>query len=231
MLEELKEIVCNANLELVRRGVVIYTWGNVSAADRDKNVMVIKPSGVPYDNMKPEDMVVVDLATGEKVEGKWKPSSDTATHRILYNEFKEMGGIVHTHSINAVAFAQAGMDIPAVGTTHADYFYGPVPCTRPLTEKEVNEAYEENTGKVIIETIKERGYDPMAIPAILCENHGPFAWGKDADSAVYHAVVLECVAEMTMKSLILNPQTAMPQYILDKHYSRKHGPNAYYGQK
>ncbi|MEE3487210.1 MAG: L-ribulose-5-phosphate 4-epimerase [Bulleidia sp.] len=231
MLEELKKIVCNANLELVRRGVVIYTWGNVSAVDRDKNVLVIKPSGVPYDNMKPEDMVVVDLATGEKVEGKWKPSSDTATHRILYNEFKEMGGIVHTHSINAVAFAQAGMDIPAVGTTHADYFYGPVPCTRPLTEKEVNEAYEENTGKVIIETIKERGYDPMAIPAILCENHGPFAWGKDADSAVYHAVVLECVAEMTMKSLILNPQTAMPQYILDKHYSRKHGPNAYYGQK
>lgn len=231
MLEELKKIVCNANLELVRRGVVIYTWGNVSAVDRDKNVLVIKPSGVPYDNMKPEDMVIVDLATGEKVEGKWKPSSDTATHRILYNEFKEMGGIVHTHSINAVAFAQAGMDIPAVGTTHADYFYGPVPCTRPLTEKEVNEAYEENTGKVIIETIKERGYDPMAIPAILCENHGPFAWGKDADSAVYHAVVLECVAEMTMKSLILNPQTAMPQYILDKHYSRKHGPNAYYGQK
>lgn len=231
MLEELKEIVCNANLELNRRGVVLYTWGNVSAVDRDKNVFIIKPSGISYDVMKPEDMVVVDLTTGEKVEGKWNPSSDTPTHWVLYNEFKDMGGIVHTHSVNAVAFAQAGMDIPALGTTHADYFYGPVPCTRALTKEEVEEAYEINTGKVIIETIRERGYDPMAIPAILCENHGPFAWGKDADQAVYHSVVLEEVASMTLKTLLLNPQASMPQYILDKHYSRKHGPNAYYGQK
>ncbi len=230
MLEKLKQDVCAANLELVARGVVIYTWGNVSGIDREKGLVVIKPSGVEYDNMKPEDMVVVDLATGKTVEGQYKPSSDTATHLELYRRYPKIAGIVHTHSTNAVAFAQAGLPIPALGTTHADYFYGPIPCARGLTQEEVEEAYEVNTGKVIIETIEELGIDPMAVPGIVVRNHGPFAWGKSPADAVYHSVVMEEVANMAIKTLTLNPQASLPQFILDKHYYRKHGPNAYYGQ-
>lgn len=231
MLEELKKAVCEANLDLVNKGVVIYTWGNVSGISDDRKYMVIKPSGVDYDGMSPEDMVVVDIATGESVEGKWKPSSDTKTHLELYRKYQEIKGIVHTHSVNAVAFAQAGMAIPALGTTHADYFYGNIPCTRELTKQEVMENYETNTGKVIIETVDSGGYDPMAIPGIVVKNHGPFAWGKSPANAVYNAVVMEKVAEMDLKTLQLNPNSVMAQYVLDKHYMRKHGPNAYYGQK
>ncbi len=231
MLEQLKAEVCAANLDLVSKGVVIYTWGNVSGIDREKGLVVIKPSGVDYDNMQPEDMVVVDLYTGEVVEGKWRPSSDTPTHLELYKAFPDMGGITHTHSINAVSFAQAGLDIPALGTTHADYFWGDIPCTRELTEAEVKEAYEANTGAVIIETVKERGYDVMAIPGIVVKNHGPFTWGKDAAGSVYNAVVMENVAHMAIKTLMLNRESSIAQYVLDKHYERKHGKNAYYGQK
>ena len=231
MLEELKAEVCRANLELQARGVVIYTWGNVSGIDRGQGLVVIKPSGVDYDGMKPEDMVVVDLESGRTAEGKWKPSSDTATHLELYRRFPALGGITHTHSVHAVAFAQAGRDIPALGTTHADYFYGAVPCTRELTRAEVEQDYELNTGRVIAETILARGIDPLAVPGIVVKNHGPFTWGTDAAASVYHAVVLEKVAEMTMKTLLLNPDAEMNRYILDKHYQRKHGPNAYYGQK
>lgn len=230
MLENLKKQVCVANLELVRRGVVIYTWGNVSGIDREKGLVVIKPSGVDYDGMKPEDMVVVDLATGETVEGQYKPSSDTPTHLELYRVFPSIGGITHTHSVNAVAFAQAGVDIPALGTTHADYFYGPIPCTRELSKAEVENAYELNTGRVIVEMLKDRSIDPMAVPGIVVKNHGPFAWGKDAATSVYHSVVMDVVAEMNIKTLMLNPEAAMKQYILDKHYKRKHGSDAYYGQ-
>ena len=231
MLDRLKQQVCEANLELVARGVVIYTWGNVSGIDREKGLMVIKPSGVDYKGMTPDDMVVVNLATGESVEGKWKPSSDTATHLELYRRYEQISGVVHTHSVNAVAFAQAGMAIPAFGTTHADYFYGDIPCTRELTEKEVIEAYEKNTGKVIIETIEGLQIDPMSVPGIVVKNHGPFAWGISPANAVYNAVVMEKVAEMDLKTLILNPQPTMAQYILDKHYFRKHGEGAYYGQR
>lgn len=231
MLEAMKERVCKANLDLVDKGVVIYTWGNVSEIDRESGLVVIKPSGVDYDGMSPEDMVVVSLADGKVVEGKWKPSSDTETHLALYRAFPTIGGITHTHSVNAVAYAQAGMDIPALGTTHADYFYGPIPCSRELTQQEVEEAYEANTGKVIIETLNERNIDPLAVPGIVVRNHGPFSWGKDAAASVYHAVVMEKVAEMDLKTCLLNPNAEMPQYILDKHYLRKHGPNAYYGQK
>lgn len=231
MLEELKKQVCEANLELNRRGIVIYTWGNVSGIDRETGLMVIKPSGLGYDTMNPEDMVVVDLANGKTVEGKWNPSSDTKTHLEIYRAFPEIGGIAHTHSINAVAFAQAGLDIPALGTTHADYFYGAIPCTRELTQEEVEEAYELNTGKVIVDCIQQRGIDPVAVPGVVVNNHGPFSWGKDAAVAVYHAVVMDVVAEMNLKTLLLNPDASMQQYVLDKHYMRKHGPNAYYGQK
>ena len=230
MLEVLKEQVCDANLELVRRGVVIYTWGNVSGIDKNRGLVVIKPSGVDYNEMKPKDMVVVDMETGEIVEGSYKPSSDTPTHLELYRAFPSIGGITHTHSINAVAFAQAGIDIPALGTTHADYFYGVIPCTKELTQAEVEVAYEVNTGRVIVETLKERNIDPMAVPGIVVKNHGPFSWGKDAAASVYHAVVMEVVAEMNLKTLMLNPEATMKQYVLDKHYLRKHGPNAYYGQ-
>ena len=230
MLEELKEKVWKANLKLPEYGLVLFTWGNVSGFDRESGLFVIKPSGVEYDVMKPEDMVVVDLVSGERVNGKWKPSSDTQTHLELYRAFPEIGGITHTHSINAVAFAQAGKDIPALGTTHADYFFGPIPCTRELTEQEVKEAYELNTGKVIVECIRERKIDPMAVPGVVVKNHGPFSWGKDAAASVYHAVVMETVAEMDLKTLILNPEASIAQYVLDKHYMRKHGPNAYYGQ-
>ena len=231
MLEELKKQVCDANLELVRRGVVIYTWGNVSGIDREKGLVVIKPSGVDYAGMTPDDMVVVELSTGKTAEGKWKPSSDTPTHLELYRRFEKIGGLTHTHSVNAVSFAQAGTDIPALGTTHADYFWGAVPCTRELTEKEVKDAYEVNTGKVIIETVENRGYDPMAVPGIIVKNHGPFTWGKNAAESVYNAVVLETVADMAFKSLMLNRDSSIKQYVLDKHYERKHGANAYYGQR
>ena len=229
MLEELKHQVCAANLELAARGVVIYTWGNVSGIDRETGLVVIKPSGVPYEGMKPDDMVVVDL-DGHVVEGHLRPSSDTPTHLALYKAFPEIGGVVHTHSTHAVAFAQAGREIPALGTTHADYFYGPVPISRALTEAEVAEDYEGNTGKVIIETVKAKGKKPLAVPAVLVKNHGPFTWGKTPEEAVYHAVVLEEVAEMALKTLLLNPKASMDSYILDKHYQRKHGPKAYYGQ-
>ncbi|MGX8680098.1 MAG: L-ribulose-5-phosphate 4-epimerase [bacterium] len=230
MLEQLKKDVCQANLDLVDKGVVIYTWGNVSGIDRDRGLMVIKPSGVDYAHMRPEDMVVVDVTTGETVEGGWKPSSDTKTHLELYRAFPNIRGITHTHSTHAVAFAQAGMAIPALGTTHADYFYGDIPCTRELTKNEVEEAYETNTGKVIIEHIKQAGYDPMAIPGFVVKNHGPFSWGSSPAQSVYHAVVMEKIAEMDILTLTLNPHAEMKQYVLDKHYSRKHGPHAYYGQ-
>ena len=230
MLEELKQAVCEANLELNRRGVVIYTWGNVSGIDRASGIMAIKPSGVSYDNMQPEDMVLVNVGTGEKVEGKWNPSSDTKTHLALYRAYPTLGGITHTHSTHAVAFAQAGRDIPALGTTHADYFYGDIPCTRELTKQEVEEDYELNTGNVIIETLNSRKIEPLSCPGIVVKNHGPFTWGKDAAASVYHAVVMEQVAEMALKTLLLNPDAAIAQYVLDKHYFRKHGPNAYYGQ-
>ena len=230
MLEQLKQEVCEANLELHKRGIVIYTWGNVSGIDRASGNMVIKPSGVAYENMTAEDMVVVNVQTGETVEGKWKPSSDTATHLELYRAFPEIGGITHTHSVNTVAFAQAGLAVPALGTTHADYFYSDVPCTRELTEQEVKEAYEINTSKVIVETLSSYDTDIMAVPAILVKSHGPFTWGKNAADSVYHAVVLETVAEMAMKTMQLNPQSELKQYVLDKHYFRKHGKDAYYGQ-
>lgn len=231
MLEELKKIVCDANLELVARGVVIYTWGNVSGISKDRKYMVIKPSGIKYDVMHPEDMVVVSVKSGKRVEGRWNPSSDTKTHLELYRKYFQINGIVHTHSTNAVAFAQAGIDIPALGTTHADYFYGDIPCTRELTKEEVETDYELNTGKVIVETIENRNINPLDVPGIVVKNHGPFAWGDSPDNAVYNAVVMEKVAEMDLKTLSLNPKAKMQDYILDKHYKRKHGVNAYYGQK
>ena len=228
MLEELKKIVYEANMELVRKNLVIYTWGNVSGIDRVKNLVVIKPSGVEYDEMSPDDMVVIDLE-GNVVEGNYNPSSDTATHLVLYNTYDHIMGIVHTHAPWTVTFAQAGKPIPALGTTHADYFYGPIPCTRPLTKEEIEGAYEEETGNVIVETIGLN--DPMAIPSIVVHSHGPFSWGTSPDNAVYNAVVMEKVAEMAYHTLILNPLIpSMPQDLLDKHYLRKHGENAYYGQ-
>lgn len=231
MLEKLKEQVYLANMELPKRGLVTYTWGNVSGIDREKGLFVIKPSGVDYDLLKPDDMVVMDLQ-GNKVEGELNPSSDTKTHLVLYNAFPSIGGIVHTHSPYAVAWAQAGEDLPCYGTTHADYFYGSVPCARHLTQAELDEDYERNTGITIVETFKERGIDPKAVPAVLCYSHGPFTWGKDADQAVYHSVVLEECAKMGIFTRVLNPHAApAPQRMLDKHYLRKHGPNAYYGQK
>ena len=231
MLEELKKIVCAANLELPKYGLVTFTWGNVSGVDRERGLMVIKPSGVEYDTMTPEDLVVVSLATGERVEGKWKPSSDTATHVALYNAFPEIGGIVHTHSRWATTFAQAGMNIPAMGTTHADYFYGAIPCTRPMTPEEIRGAYEKETGNVIIETFKTNGIDAMSIPAVNVYSHGPFAWGADPMNAVYNAVVMEEVAFMAWNAMMIDPgQGAIQQELLDKHYLRKHGKNAYYGQ-
>lgn len=231
MLETLKEQVCKANLELVAKGVVIYTWGNVSGISDDRKYVVIKPSGVDYDVMTPEDMVVVSVETGEVVEGKWRPSSDTPTHLALYRHYSKIGGVTHTHSTCATAYAQAGVAIPALGTTHADYFYGNVPCTRDLTEKEVVEAYEENTGKVIAETMDASKCDPMAIPGCLVKGHGPFTWGKDAAQSVYHAVVLEEVAKMAVITMQINSNAGLLPYVQDKHYSRKHGPSAYYGQK
>lgn len=228
MLEGLKEQVCQANLDLVKYQLVIFTWGNVSGIDREKGLVVIKPSGVPYDGMNAGDMVVIDL-DGHVVEGKYKPSSDTATHLELYRNFKHIGGIVHTHSEWATSWAQAGMSIPAIGTTHADYFYGAIPCTRKMTDEEINGDYELETGRVIVECF--RNLDPDHIPGVLVCNHAPFSWGTDAHDAVHHAVVLEEVAKMTFRSLHLNPGAEMSQSLLDKHFLRKHGKDAYYGQK
>ena len=231
MLEQLKQQVYEANMELPRRGLVTYTWGNVSGIDRQSGLFVIKPSGVEYDELRPEDLVVLDL-NGNKVEGKLNPSSDTKTHIELYKAFPELGGIVHTHSTHAVAWAQAGRDIPCFGTTHADYFYGPVPCARALTQEEIDEDYEKNTGKVIIEAFRGRNIQPLHVPGVVCSSHGPFTWGKDAAQAVYHAVVLEEVAKMALLTLQIDPNAApAPQRIQDKHFLRKHGPNAYYGQQ
>ena len=231
MLEDVKQRVYDANMALPEHGLIKFTWGNVSEIDRESGLFVIKPSGVPYDELKPEDMVVVDL-DGKIVEGDLNPSSDTETHRILYKEFPEMGGIVHTHSPWAVSFAQAGIDLPAAGTTHADTFYGDVPVARQMTDEEINGEYELETGNVIIETFKKRGIDPMAVPAVLAQDHGPFTWGESADKAVYNAVVLEESAKMAYHTIMLNPHSIhVSQTLLDKHYLRKHGANAYYGQK
>lgn len=231
MLEALKEQVCRANLLLPKYNLVTFTWGNVSGVDREQGLMVIKPSGVDYDGMAPEDMVVVSLETGKRVEGKWKPSSDTDTHVALYNAFPGLGGVVHTHSRWATSFAQAGRGIPAYGTTQGDYFYGEIPCTRRMTPEEIAGKYELETGNVIIETYRERGIDPEQVPAALVHSHGPFAWGTDPENAVHNAVVLEECAFMALHALMLEPQLPpMQQELLDKHYLRKHGANAYYGQ-
>jgi L-ribulose-5-phosphate 4-epimerase len=228
MLEELKENVFKANMDLPKYGLVTFTWGNVSAIDRKSGLVVIKPSGIAYEIMNASDMVVVDLY-GKLIEGKLNPSSDTATHLELYKAFKGIGGIVHTHSSYATSWAQSGRSIPCYGTTHADYFYGEIPCARSLSKDEIDEAYEKNTGKVIIETFE--GKNPLEVPGVLCTNHGPFAFGKDADKAVYNAVVIEEVAKMALFTESLNPNVKpAPQRILDKHYLRKHGANAYYGQ-
>lgn len=228
MLEQLKEQVYRANMQLPEYGLVTFTWGNVSGIDREKGLFVIKPSGVKYEDLKPEDMVVMDL-NGNKVEGEMNPSTDTDTHLELYKAFPEVGGVVHTHSTYAVAWAQAGKDIPCYGTTHADYFYGDIPCARNLTPEEIEEAYEKYTGTAIIEAFKDR--NPMYVPGVICKNHGPFSWGKDCFEAVYHAVVLEKVAEMAILTRQVDPGVdRAPQTIQDKHFMRKHGPNAYYGQ-
>lgn len=230
MLEELKKQVCKANLELPRYGLVTFTWGNVSGIDRETGLVVIKPSGVTYEGMKPEDMVVVDLNTGERVEGKWNPSSDTDTHLALYRAFPNIGGIVHTHSHWATTFAQAGMPVPALGTTHGDYFYGEIPCTRKMTPEEISGNYELETGNVIVETFRWRSAND--IPGVLVHSHGPFCWGTDPENAVHNGVVLEEVASMAFHTMQLNPGIRpMQQELLDKHYLRKHGENAYYGQK
>ena len=237
MLEALKEKVFKANLDLVKHNLVIFTWGNVSAIDREKGLVVIKPSGVSYDDMKSTDMVVVDLATGKVVEGDLNPSSDTPTHLVLYRNFPDIGGVVHTHSTYATAWAQAGRDIPNIGTTHADYFHENIPCTRNMKKSEVFGEYEKETGNVIVERFKEM--NPNDTPAVLVRNHGPFTWGTDADNAVHNAVVLEEVAKMAFISSTLHLNTldivdhvpSMNKLLIEKHYSRKHGPNAFYGQK
>jgi L-ribulose-5-phosphate 4-epimerase len=230
VLDKLKEEVFQANVDLPKHGLVKYTWGNVSAIDRDSGLFVIKPSGVTYEKMTAKDMVVVDL-DGRVVEGELNPSSDTLTHAVLYKHYSQIGGIAHTHSTWATIWAQAGLDVQAMGTTHADTFYGPVPCARFLTEKEVNDGYEVETGKVIIETFEERGLDVLAVPGILLQGHGPFTWGKDAKTAVMNSVVLDEVSKMNFFTQKLNGLAEeLPQRILDKHYLRKHGQNAYYGQ-
>ena len=228
MLEELKDKVCRANIDLVRHGMVIFTWGNVSGIDRERGLVVIKPSGVDYDVMTADDMVVVDLATGERVEGSMKPSSDTPTHLELYRAFPEIGGVVHTHSTYATAWSQAGLDIPNIGTTHADYFYKAIPCTPDMTEAEVTGDYELETGRVIVRRFD--GLNPMHTPGVLVKNHGPFAWGKTPHDAVHNAVVMEQVAKMAYVAYQVNPALTMNQHLIEKHFSRKHGPNAYYGQ-
>lgn len=228
MLEKLKEQVLQANLDLVKYGLVVFTWGNVSGIDRERDLVVIKPSGLAYDKMKAKDMVVLNLY-GQVVEGDLKPSSDAATHLVLYRQFQNIGGVVHTHSEWATSWAQAGRGIPAIGTTHADYFYGEIPCTRKMTKEEIEGDYELETGRVIVERFRE--LNPDQVPGVLVNNHGPFAWGTDADNAVHNAVVMEEVAKMTFRSLMLNPEVQMDQELLDKHFLRKHGKNAYYGQK
>ena len=229
MLEELKKKVYEANMLLPKYGLVVFTWGNVSGIDREKNLMVIKPSGVDYDKLSPDNMVVVDVETGKVVEGNYKPSSDTATHLVLYRNFKDIGGIVHTHSKWAVSYAQAGLPIRAEGTTHADYFYGDIPCTRKMTKDEIEGEYEEETGNVIVETFKD--LDPNDIPGVLVHSHGPFVWGKDPFNAVHNSVVMETVAEMNFHAEMLNGSLdRMQEELLDRHYLRKHGKNAYYGQ-
>lgn len=231
MLEHLKQQVLEANLELPRRGLVTYTWGNVSARDGENGLVIIKPSGLEYDAMRAEDMVVVDL-DGKIVEGMLRPSSDLLTHLELYKRYPAIGGVVHTHSTQATAWAQAGRSIPFYGTTHADYFRGPIPCTRDMRAEEVEEAYELNTGKVIVETLDGLGLDPIEMPAVLCKNHGVFTWGRDAIGAVHNAVVLEELAKMALLTEQLNSQVQpAPDALLKKHYERKHGKNAYYGQK
>ncbi|HKM05319.1 MAG TPA: L-ribulose-5-phosphate 4-epimerase [Lachnospiraceae bacterium] len=230
MLEELKKVVYQANMELPKCGLVTFTWGNVSAIDRESGLFVIKPSGIKYELLKPEDMVVMNL-DGEKVEGKYNPSSDTPTHLELYKAFPKIGGVVHTHSSWATSWAQAGRSIPCYGTTHADYIYGEVPCLRVLSEDEIEEAYEKNTGRLIVNEFKKRQLDEEAVPAVLCKNHGPFTWGKDAFEAVHNSVVLEEVAKMAARGEMINPQMKpAPQVLQDKHYFRKHGSDAYYGQ-
>lgn len=231
MLEELKKKVYEANMKLPQYGLVTFTWGNVSEIDRETGCFAIKPSGVPYEDLKPEDMVIMDLE-GNKIEGRYNPSSDTPTHLELYKAFPEIGGIVHTHSSYATSWAQAGRDIPCYGTTHADYIYGEVPCLRCLTREEIDEAYEKNTGLLIVHEFKKREKDVKAVPAVLCKNHGPFTWGKDGNEAVHNAVVLEECAKMAFRTELINPQVKpAPQELQDKHYYRKHGANAYYGQK
>ena len=227
MLEELKEKVCRANLELVRHGLVVFTWGNASAIDRESRLVVIKPSGVSYDVMKPSDMVVINL-DGKVVEGSLKPSSDTPTHIVLYKAFPEIGGVVHTHSTYATAWAQAGKDIPNIGTTHADYFHDAIPCTADMTAKEIAGDYEKETGNVIVRRFERM--NPVHTPGVLVKNHGPFTWGKDAAEAVHNAVVLEQVAKMAFISFTINPDLNMNPFLIEKHFSRKHGPKAYYGQ-
>ena len=230
MLEELKRQVYEANMLLPAYSLVTFTWGNVSGIDHESGLFVIKPSGVEYDKLTPDDMVVVDLS-GNKVEGRYNPSSDTPTHMVLYNRFPEIGGCVHTHSSWATSWAQAGRGIPCYGTTHADYFYGEIPCVRHLTSKEIEEAYEENAGHVIVEGFAERGLDYQAVPGVLCKSHGVFTWGKDAHEAVHNAVVVEECAKMAARTELLNPHVLpAPQAMQDKHYYRKHGANAYYGQ-
>lgn len=228
MLEDLKKEVYKANIDLVKHGLVIFTWGNVSGIDRGRGLVVIKPSGVDYDVMTPEDMVVVDLQ-GNVVEGNLKPSSDTPTHLAIYRAWPEVGGVVHTHSTFATAWAQAGRDIPNIGTTHADYFHEAIPCTADMTEEEVKGAYELETGNVIIKRFE--GMNPMHTPGVLVKNHGPFAWGKNAHDAVHNAVVMEQVAKMASIAFAANPDLTMNPLLVEKHYLRKHGPNAYYGQK
>ncbi len=231
MLEKLKEQVYEANMLLTKYALVTFTWGNVSGIDRETGLFVIKPSGVEYERLTPDDMVVVDL-NGIQVEGRYRPSSDTLTHTVLYNRFSKIGGIAHTHSSWATSWAQAGRDIPCYGTTHADYFYGPIPCVRNLTSDEIEEAYERNTGMLIADDFESSGRDYEAVPAVLCKNHGPFSWGKDAKEAVQNAAVLEEVAKMAARCEMINPQSRpAPQDLLDKHYYRKHGEGAYYGQK
>lgn len=229
MLEELKEKVFRANLELKEHGLVIFTWGNVSGIDRERGLVVIKPSGVSYAEMKADDMVVVDLATGKVLEGNLRPSSDTPTHLVLYRAFPEIGGVVHTHSTYATAWAQSGRGLPNIGTTHADYFHDTVPCTRAMTEEEVKGEYEEETGNVIVEAFRD--INPVHTPGVLVSNHGPFTWGKTPAEAVHNAVVLEEVAKMASIAFAINPDLTMNPLLIEKHFSRKHGPNAYYGQK
>ena len=230
MLEELKQRVYEANMQLPRYGLVTFTWGNASEIDRELGIFAIKPSGVAYEKLTADDMVLVDL-DGNKVEGRYNPSSDTATHLELYKAFQQIGGIVHTHSSYATSWAQAGLSIPCYGTTHADYIYGEVPCVRNLTKDEIEDAYEKNTGILIVEEFKRMGKDVTAVPAVLCKNHGPFTWGKDAGEAVHNAVVLEEVAKMAYRARLINPDIMpAPQELQDKHYYRKHGKNAYYGQ-